>query len=85
MAVHHKQADGKTKRRLPADYSGDDPYSCNAPTKSGRPCRARALESGRCKAHGGKGKAKLSARSEQNKRKWIIKHVDEMLARYRRL
>lgn len=45
---------GATRRGVPDDYCGDDPSLCNAPTKSGRPCRALGLGSnGRCKAHGG--------------------------------
>lgn len=67
MKARIDQCYGSTKRGLPADYAGDDPDSCNAPTKKGRPCRALALYSGRCKLHGGfsegsrpaKGKAKV--------------------------
>lgn len=42
-----------TRRGIPADYQGDNPDLCNARTRTGRPCRALALPSGRCKWHGG--------------------------------
>jgi|SRR6185312_8742047 len=43
---------GFTRRGVPADYRGDDPELCNAPTLSGRPCRARGLmPNGRCAQH----------------------------------
>ena len=48
-----EQGGGHTKRGVPPDYAGDDPYLCNARTKSGRPCRALKLAGGRCKWHGG--------------------------------
>ena len=44
---------GSTRRGVPADYAGDDERLCNAKTRSGRPCRAQALLSGRCRWHGG--------------------------------
>ena len=44
----------RTKRGVPATYSGGDPSLCNAATRAGKPCRALALPgSGRCKWHGG--------------------------------
>lgn len=43
---------GLTRRGVPADYNGDDPELCNAPTLTGRPCRARGLmPNGRCAQH----------------------------------
>ena len=43
---------GFTRRGVPADYRGDDPELCNAPTLTGRPCRARGLmPNGRCAQH----------------------------------
>ena len=54
MSRDFEEYGGETKRGLPADYAGDDPDSCNARTKSGGFCRARGLENGRCKWHGGK-------------------------------
>ncbi len=44
---------GATRRGVPADYDGTDARLCNARTRTGRPCRALALPSGRCKWHGG--------------------------------
>ena len=44
---------GSTRRGVPPDYDGTDPRLCNAKTRTGRPCRALALPSGRCKWHGG--------------------------------
>ena len=44
---------GSTRRGIPPDYRGDDERLCNAKTRSGRPCRAQALLSGRCRWHGG--------------------------------
>ena len=63
-----------TRRGVPGDYAGDDPYLCNARTRSGRPCRALKLRGGRCKWHGGlstgpttpEGKAKCA----DNLRRW---------------
>lgn len=45
---------GATRRGIPVDYAGDDPHLCNAKTRSGRPCRALALPSGRrrCRSSG---------------------------------
>lgn len=53
---------GFTKRGLSGDYAGENPLACNAPTKSGRPCRAMALSSGRCKMHGGTGEGPRAVR-----------------------
>lgn len=80
-----------TRRGLPDDYAGGDPDSCNAPTKSGRPCRALALYSGRCKLHGGfsdgprpaKGKARV-ARNLRLARERLVERVEAMLSRARR-
>lgn len=44
---------GATQRGVPSTYDGTDPRLCNAKTRSGRPCRALALPSGRCRWHGG--------------------------------
>lgn len=84
MAAREEPPDGRTKRGLPANYSGDDPYSCNAPTRSGRPCRALALESGRCKKHGGVGSRPRFPRKERRTRDQLINRVEEMLAKYRK-
>jgi hypothetical protein len=82
---------GTTRRGLSDDYAGDDPDSCNAPTKSGRPCRALALYSGRCKLHGGfsdgsrpaKGKA-MVARNLRLARERLVEQVEAVLSRVRR-
>lgn len=42
-----------TRRGVPLDYDGTNSRLCNAKTRSGRPCRALALPSGRCRWHGG--------------------------------
>lgn len=61
------KAAGATRRGVPDDYRGDDPSLCNAPTKSGRPCRALGIGSnGRCKAHGG---VEACARKSRARRK----------------
>ena len=70
-----------TRRGLSADYAGDDPSSCNVPTKTGRPCRALALESGRCKKHGGIGDTPKVSRRNRLSRQRLIDRVDAMLAR----
>lgn len=57
---------GATKRGIPADYAGDDEHLCNAKTGSGRPCRALALPSGRCRWHGG---MSTGPRTEEGKRR----------------
>ena len=49
-----KPTPGSTRRGVPPDYDGTDPKLCNAKTRTGRPCRALALPSGRCKWHGGR-------------------------------
>ena len=48
-----KPTPGSTKRGVPLDYDGTDPRLCNACCATGRPCRAVALPSGRCRWHGG--------------------------------
>jgi hypothetical protein len=49
-------AKSMTRRGLPVTYASKDPLACNAPTLSGKPCRAQALESGQCPLHGGTGR-----------------------------
>lgn len=82
---------GVTRRGLSEDYAGGDPDSCNAPTKSGRPCRALALYSGHCKLHGGfsdgprpaKGKA-MVARNLRLARERLVERVETILSKVRR-
>lgn len=57
---------GSTRRGIPPDYAGGDEHLCNARTKSGRPCRALALPSGRCRWHGG---MSTGPRTEEGKRR----------------
>jgi hypothetical protein len=65
-----------TRRGLPADYDGSDPLSCNAPTQSGPPCRARALSSGRCASHGGTGFLPRERFNAEKLRQQMVRRVD---------
>lgn len=89
--LKHRRHPGDTRRGISADYAGDDPSLCNAPTKSGHPCRALGLApSGRCKWHGGmsigprkaKGKA-VSARNGAKAREKLRSRVIMELKRLR--
>jgi len=74
-------ASAVTRRGLPADYAGGDPSSCNAPTKAGTPCRALALESGRCKLHGGIGDTPKVSRKKRLSRQQLIDRVEAFFDR----
>lgn len=71
-----------TKRGLPADYAGDDPHSCNAPTKTGMPCRALALSSGHCKKHGGTGELPKRPFKKLFTQEMLIKQVEGFIAKF---
>lgn len=74
---------GSTRRGVPRTYDGTDPRLCNAQCATGRPCRALALPSGRCKWHGGMSTGPRTPESKRRSAANLIR-AREVLARKRR-
>ena len=73
--------EGATRRGVPADYAGDDERLCNARCVAGRPCRALALENGRCVRHGGKSSGPRTSEGKRRSAANLIRAREVLAAR----
>ena len=72
---------GSTRRGLPPDYDGGDARLCNARCVTGRPCRALALQNGRCVRHGGMSSGPRTAAGKRRSSANLIRAREVLAAR----